>query len=79
MSYVQAASVNPIDIAMARGYGRTLLGTFKRLADRDFAASRFPLITGRDCAGVVEAVGDEVETLAPGDEVSQASVGHAGR
>lgn len=33
------------------------------------SASRFPLIPGRDCAAVVEAVGGNVHNLAPGDEV----------
>ncbi|CAO4362390.1 unnamed protein product [Caenorhabditis nigoni] len=66
---VKAASVNPIDVDMSQGYGREFLGTWKKVEACDFAASRFPLIPGRDCTAVVEAVGGEVHNLAPGDEV----------
>uniref|UniRef100_A0A1I7TCE3 PKS_ER domain-containing protein n=1 Tax=Caenorhabditis tropicalis TaxID=1561998 RepID=A0A1I7TCE3_9PELO len=66
---VKAASVNPIDVDMSQGYGREFLGTWKKFATCDVQASRFPLIPGRDCTGVVEAVGGDVHNLAPGDEV----------
>jgi len=46
---VEAASVNPIDVRRAAGYGRTLLSLM--------GASRFPMTLGNDFAGVVAAVG----------------------
>ncbi|PIO66176.1 GroES-like protein [Teladorsagia circumcincta] len=67
---VKAASVNPVDTLMVKGYGKEVLGTWKRLEAFDFAADRFPLVPGRDCAGVVEAVGPAVKGLKPGDEAA---------
>lgn len=61
--------MNPVDVLMVGGYGREILGTWKRVADCDSKANRFPLTPGRDCAGIVEAVGGGVKGLAPGDEV----------
>ncbi len=46
---VEAASVNPIDVRRAAGYGRRLLSLM--------GASRFPMTFGNDFAGVVVAVG----------------------
>ncbi len=46
---VEAASVNPIDVRRAAGYGRRLLSLI--------GASRFPMTLGNDFAGVVAAVG----------------------
>ena len=46
---VEAASVNPIDVRRAAGYGRRLLSLM--------GASRFPMTLGDDFAGVVAAVG----------------------
>ncbi|KAK5973389.1 Quinone oxidoreductase protein chloroplastic, partial [Trichostrongylus colubriformis] len=66
---VKAASVNPVDALMVKGYGKEVLGVWKRLDTFDPAASRFPLTPGRDCAGIVEAVGPAVSGLHPGDEV----------
>jgi NADPH:quinone reductase-like Zn-dependent oxidoreductase len=45
---VEAASVNPIDVRRAAGYGRRLLSLM--------GASRFPMTLGNDFAGVVAAV-----------------------
>lgn len=50
---VQAVSVNPVDVKIRSG----------------LAASKTPRILGFDAAGVVEAVGPDVTTLAVGDEV----------
>jgi NADPH2:quinone reductase len=50
---VQAVSVNPVDVKIRSG----------------LAASKTPRILGFDAAGVVEAVGSDVTTLAVGDEV----------
>src|SRR5271166_2313476 len=46
---VEAASVNPIDVRRADGYGRRLLSLK--------GASRFPMTLGNDFGGVVAAVG----------------------
>ncbi|EYB92188.1 hypothetical protein Y032_0197g1585 [Ancylostoma ceylanicum] len=66
---VKAASVNPVDTVMVKGYGQEILGMWKKVADCDSKASRFPLIAGRDCSGVVEAIGGGVKGLRLGDEV----------
>lgn len=58
---VQAASVNPIDVKRAAGYGRRLLGLK--------GAARFPLVLGNDVAGIVEAMGAGVTRFAPGQAV----------
>lgn len=54
---VRATSVNPVDWKIAAGGLDALLDTY------------FPVTAGWDVAGVVEAVGPAVTTLAPGDEV----------
>jgi NADPH2:quinone reductase len=54
---VHASSVNPIDNAIAAGMMR------------DFAEYRFPVILGRDFAGVVERVGAGVDSFEAGEEV----------
>src|SRR6516164_9262118 len=46
---VEAASVNPIDVRRADGYGRRLFSLV--------GASRFPMTLGNDSAGTVVAVG----------------------
>jgi NADPH:quinone reductase-like Zn-dependent oxidoreductase len=58
---VQAASVNPIDVKRAQGYGRRIL--------RLKGAARFPLVLGNDLAGVVAAVGPGSDAFKPGDRV----------
>jgi NADPH:quinone reductase len=54
---VQASSVNPVDAFIAAGY-------LKGMAEHEF-----PVVLGRDYAGVVEQVGPAVTGYAPGDEV----------
>jgi NADPH:quinone reductase-like Zn-dependent oxidoreductase len=54
---VHASSVNPVDNAIAGGMMR------------DFAEYRFPVVLGRDFAGVVEGVGAGVDAFEAGDEV----------
>lgn len=54
---VRAASVNPVDWKIASGGLDGALDTY------------FPVVPGWDVAGVVEAVGPSVTTLAVGDEV----------
>jgi NADPH:quinone reductase-like Zn-dependent oxidoreductase len=54
---VNASSVNPIDLAVSGGMMR------------DFADYRFPVILGRDFAGVVEGIGAGVDSFEAEDEV----------
>jgi NADPH:quinone reductase-like Zn-dependent oxidoreductase len=59
---VAAASVNPIDVRRAAGYGRRLLSLVR--------ASRFPMTLGNDFAGTIVAAGKGcVQTFAVGDRV----------
>lgn len=58
---VQAASINPIDVRRADGYGRRLLSLK--------GAARFPLVLGNDLAGVVEGVGAGAMRFSPGQKV----------
>lgn len=53
---VKAAAVNPVDFKI-------------RLYPSNWAGVPVPAILGYDAAGVVEAVGNQVTTLKPGDEV----------
>jgi NADPH:quinone reductase-like Zn-dependent oxidoreductase len=54
---VRASSLNGFDAATAAG----------RL--KDMMEHRFPVVLGKDFAGTVEAVGDDVTRFAVGDEV----------
>jgi len=54
---VRSSSVNPVDHGIHTGRLDSAFDTF------------FPVVPGWDVAGVVEAVGPAVTTLAPGDEV----------
>jgi len=54
---VQAATINPFDIAVRAGYMSSYFNY------------SFPLILGTDVAGVVEEVGAGANTLKPGDQV----------
>ena len=54
---VQASSVNPVDAFIAAGYLKAM------------AEHQFPVVLGRDYAGVVEQVGPAVTGYASGDEV----------
>jgi 2-desacetyl-2-hydroxyethyl bacteriochlorophyllide A dehydrogenase len=47
-----------------------ICGTDIHVLDGEFAPTVFPIIPGHETSGVVEAVGDEVTELAPGDHVS---------
>lgn len=58
---VTATSVNPIDCAVRSGYGAAFF-----LAK---GLMRLPLIPGRDVAGTIEAVGEDVKTCRVGDAV----------
>ncbi len=54
---VKAAGLNPIDLGIASGMMAGML------------AHEYPLVLGRDAAGVVEAVGAGVDSVSVGDEV----------
>ncbi len=54
---VRAAALNGIDAAIASGMMRGM------------AEYRFPVVIGRDSAGIVDAVGEGVEHVTVGDEV----------
>lgn len=58
---VHATSVNPFDCQRRAGYGRTILGAL--------GGPGFPLILGRDCSGLVAAVGAGVRRFKVGDAV----------
>ncbi len=58
---VEAASVNPIDVRRAEGYGRRLLSLV--------GAAKFPIVLGNDFAGTVAATGAKVSALEPGERV----------
>lgn len=62
---VEASSMNPVDYKIRRG-------------DLPEFAPEFPAIIQCDVAGVVDAVGDEVEAFEPGDEVYGMAGGVAG-
>src|SRR5918992_951786 len=53
---VRASSVNPIDGAIAAGMLKGMV------------EHAYPITLGRDFAGTVEAVGDGVSAVVPGDE-----------
>jgi NADPH:quinone reductase-like Zn-dependent oxidoreductase len=53
---VIAASINPVDVAIRKGYFAKLVGNF-------------PLILGMDAAGIVEKVGNKVTKYKAGDPV----------
>jgi len=60
---VHAASVNPLDVGMTMGYGSKLISaSFQRRND-------LPRVLGRDCAGEVVAVGEDVTNFIAGDLV----------
>ena len=56
-----AASVNPIDVRRAEGYGLRLLSLL--------GAGKFPMVLGNDFVGTVASVGAQVSTFKPGDRV----------
>lgn len=61
---VKAASINPIDVFVLRGYGRSIFKYARRMK------TEFPIIVGRDFSGIVLAKGPNVdESIKVGDEV----------
>ena len=54
---VRASSVNGFDVFVAKGFARGMM------------EHRYPVVGGKDYAGVIESVGEGVTSLAVGDEV----------
>ncbi|RVE55710.1 hypothetical protein OJAV_G00229220 [Oryzias javanicus] len=69
MIKVNAASLNPLDVAMRGGYGATLLNLRRDPSSVLSSSNEFPLILGRDVSGTVVDCGSGVTHFAPGDEV----------
>jgi reticulon-4-interacting protein 1, mitochondrial len=61
---VKAVSVNPVDCAIRRGYGREVFRT-----SGEAGQMGVPMFLGRDAAGVIVSVGSNVENFRPGDSV----------
>jgi len=59
---VHAASVNRIDVGMTMGYGA-------KMVSANFKGASLPRVLGRDCAGEVVAVGEQVKKFMMGDLV----------
>ena len=58
---IEAASVNPIDLRRAEGYGRRLLSLL--------GAGKFPMVLGNDFAGTVATTGAQVSAFKLGERV----------
>jgi NADPH:quinone reductase-like Zn-dependent oxidoreductase len=61
---VRAASINPVDCAIRRGYGKDVFRSKGQVG-----AEPFPMRLGRDAAGVIAEVGSEVTGFTVGDRV----------
>jgi len=69
---VKAASVNPLDVMMSRGYGREVLGNLRSVQGVIGGSDQtctFPLVLGRDFSGEVVSVGRGVSSVRVGDSV----------
>ncbi|XP_012267366.2 reticulon-4-interacting protein 1, mitochondrial [Athalia rosae] len=69
---IEAASVNPIDLAVSRGYGATILNAMRKMnaLKDDFDVIEFPLTLGRDFSGIVISKGHSIgDRLTLGDKV----------
>lgn len=73
---IHAASVNPIDCFMVKGYGSKAIQIIREKAKGRWTVSvllnrgkEFPITLGRDIAGVVERVGKDVTEFKVGDPV----------
>ena len=62
-------AVGPQDV-LVRVEAVGICGTDLHVLDGEFAPTVFPIIPGHETSGIVEAVGDQVGDLAPGDRVS---------
>lgn len=66
---VKAASLNPLDTMMSKGYGEEVLSKLRSLSGLGDSIDSFPLVLGRDFSGEVVDVGMSVTEYAPGDEI----------
>lgn len=73
---IHATSINPIDCFMVRGYGSKAIQIIREKAKGRWIISvllnrgkEFPITLGRDIAGVVERVGQQVTEFKVGDQV----------
>ncbi|KAG0719676.1 Reticulon-4-interacting protein 1, mitochondrial [Chionoecetes opilio] len=64
---VKAAGIDYLDIKVAQGYGRVLRQQLNKYNPN--TAGEFPVVLGRDCSGVVVAVGRDVSRVEQGEEV----------
>lgn len=65
---VHASSVNPIDVKMRGGYGKTIINQMRKCLGA-LSSSEFPLTLGRDFSGIVVQTGHGVTRFKPGDKV----------
>ncbi|XP_071494768.1 reticulon-4-interacting protein 1 homolog, mitochondrial-like [Diadema antillarum] len=66
---VLAASVNPIDRRLKMGHARSAFDKQRAARQLPFGGAELPFVLGRDCSGIVEAVGTSVKKFSVGDEV----------
>ncbi|KDR22258.1 reticulon-4-interacting protein 1 homolog, mitochondrial-like isoform X2 [Zootermopsis nevadensis] len=64
---VKAASVDLVDIKICSGYGRVLRKQLNQYNHN--VTGEFPVVLGRDCAGVIIEIGQKVKNFETGDEV----------
>ncbi|XP_076043233.1 NAD(P)H oxidoreductase RTN4IP1, mitochondrial-like isoform X2 [Oratosquilla oratoria] len=64
---VKSAGIDYLDIKVAEGYARVLRKQLNKYNPNN--TGEFPVVLGRDCAGIVVAVGKEVSRVDQGDEV----------
>ncbi|XP_067142079.1 reticulon-4-interacting protein 1 homolog, mitochondrial-like [Centruroides vittatus] len=64
---VKATAIDVLDLKITQGYGRVLRRHLNRFTKH--AKGEFPVILGRDAAGIVEEVGKEVTSVDVGEEV----------
>ncbi|XP_030838866.1 reticulon-4-interacting protein 1 homolog, mitochondrial [Strongylocentrotus purpuratus] len=66
---VRAASINPIDQRIIAGHARPIFDKMRQQKQLPYGGAELPLVLGRDCSGVVEDIGRNVEKFRIGDEV----------
>lgn len=70
---VKAASINPIDLKIAEGYGDRIFAVMRNIArltgSDKVTYDKFPMTLGRDFSGVVVAKGSSANNITIGDEV----------
>ncbi|MCL4125187.1 UNVERIFIED_CONTAM: hypothetical protein GTU68_049585 [Idotea baltica] len=64
---VKAAAIDYLDIKISEGYGRVWRRHLNKYNPNDWG--NLPVVLGRDCSGVVVAVGKNVSKVEQGDEV----------